>query len=292
MSSQAQIEKIMDFAIEEDTSRGDITSKILIPINLKCKASILAKEDGLLAGGDIARIVFLKIGSSLQVEILIQDGKRLKPGDIVATIAGSVASILKAERVALNFLSQLSGIATETAKYIDKVKGLDVAIADTRKTLPGLRMLGKYAVYAADGSMQRPDLASSILIKDNHLVALRASGISLKEAVAMAKKNAPQGMKVEVEVNTAQEAQDAAEGGADIIMLDNMSPEEMKRAVGLVPDQIKIEASGGVTLDNVRTIAMTGVDAISVGAITHSAKALDFSLEFEPEDFSLEPQTG
>lgn len=292
MSSQAQMEKIMDLALEEDIARGDITSKLLIPANLEGKAVIVAKEEGLLAGGDIARIVFLKVDSSLEVEMLIPDGKRVKAGDIVATATGRVLSILKAERVALNFLSQLSGVATETAKYIDKVKGLEVAIADTRKTLPGLRMLEKYAVYVAGGEMQRPDLASGILIKDNHLVALRASDISLKEAVAMAKKSASPGMKVEVEVTTAQEAQEAVEGGADIIMLDNMSPEEMKRAVDLVSGQIKIEASGGITLDNVHTVAMTGVDTISVGAITHSAKALDFSLELTPESLKLTPGTG
>jgi len=283
MSSQAQIEKIIDLALEEDTGRGDITSEALIPPNLAGRASLLAKEEGILAGGEVARIAFLKVDPSLEVEILIQDGNRIKPGDILATVHGRVINILKAERVVLNFLSRLSGVASETARYIARLEGLSVAISDTRKTSPGLRMLEKYAVYAAGGRSHRPDLASGILIKDNHLVALKAKGISLKDAVALAKEKARSGMKVEVEVNTTSQAQEAVDGGADVIMLDNMSLDDMKLAVDLIPEEIEVEASGGITLDNVREVAMTGVDVISVGAITHSARALDFSLEFGPQ---------
>jgi len=283
MSSQAQIEKIIDLALEEDTGRGDITSEALIPPNLAGRASLLAKEEGVLAGGEVARIAFLKVDPSLEVEILIQDGNRIKPGDILATVHGRVINILKAERVVLNFLSRLSGVASETARYIARLEGLNVAISDTRKTSPGLRMLEKYAVYAAGGRSHRPDLASGILIKDNHLVALKAKDISLKDAVALAKEKARSGMKVEVEVNTTSQAQEAVDGGADVIMLDNMSLDDMKLAVDLIPEEIEVEASGGITLDNVREVAMTGVDVISVGAITHSARALDFSLEFGPQ---------
>ena len=283
MSSQAQFEKIIDLALEEDTGRGDITSEALIPSNLAGRASLLAKEEGILAGGEVARITFLKVDPSLEVEILIQDGNRIKPGDILATVHGRVINILKAERVVLNFLSRLSGVASETARYIAKLEGLSVAISDTRKTSPGLRMLEKYAVYAAGGRSHRPDLASGILIKDNHLVALKAKGISLKDAVALAKEKARSGMKIEVEVNTTSQAQEAVDGGADVIMLDNMSLDDMKLAVDLIPEEIEVEASGGITLDNVREVAMTGVDVISVGAITHSARALDFSLEFGPQ---------
>jgi len=283
MSSQAQFEKIIDLALEEDTGRGDITSEALIPSNLAGRASLLAKEEGILAGGEVARITFLKVDPSLEVEILIQDGNRIKPGDILATVHGRVINILKAERVVLNFLSRLSGVASETARYIAKLEGLSVAISDTRKTSPGLRMLEKYAVYAAGGRSHRPDLASGILIKDNHLVALKAKGISLKDAVALAKEKARSGIKVEVEVNTTSQAQEAVDGGADVIMLDNMSLDDMKLAVDLIPEEIEVEASGGITLDNVREVAMTGVDVISVGAITHSARALDFSLEFGPQ---------
>jgi nicotinate-nucleotide pyrophosphorylase (carboxylating) len=177
-------------------------------------------------------------------------------------------------------MGRLSGVATEAAKYIAEMKGSATVISDTRKTTPGLRMLEKYAMYAAGGQTHRPDLGSGILIKDNHLVALAAKGKTIKDAVAMAREKAKGGMKVEIEVETIAQAQEAADAKADVIMLDNMSIEDMKKAVDLIPEGIKVEASGGVTLENVRAVAMTGVDIISVGAITHSARSLDFSLEF------------
>jgi nicotinate-nucleotide pyrophosphorylase (carboxylating) len=231
--------------------------------------------------------VFLKVNPLLKVEVLIKDGAEVKPGDIVATISGRVASILKAERVALNFLQRLSGIASQTAQFVAKTQGLKVNITDTRKTTPGLRLLEKYAVRVGGGQNHRFHLGDGILIKDNHLAALRALGMSFKDIIAKAKQNAPHGLKVEVEVNTIQEAMDAAEAGADIIMLDNMSPDEMRRVVSLVSGRVKIEASGGITLANVRAIAETGINLISVGALTHSPKALDISLELEPQTFKL-----
>jgi len=231
--------------------------------------------------------VFVKVDPSLKVEVLIKDGAEVKPGDIVATISGSVASILKAERVALNFLQRLSGIASQTAQFVAKTQGLKVNITDTRKTTPGLRLLEKYAVRVGGGQNHRFHLGDGILIKDNHLAALRALGMSFKDIIAKAKQNAPHGLKVEVEVNTIQEAMDAAEAGADIIMLDNMSPDEMRRVVSLVSGRVKIEASGGITLANVRAIAETGINLISVGALTHSPKALDISLELEPQTLKL-----
>ena len=282
-SFEAQIDHIIDLALAEDISHGDVTSEALIPPELQGKASILVKAEGILAGGEIARKVFLKADPSLKVEVLIKDGAKIKPGDIAATVAGRVTSILKAERVVLNFLQRLSGIASQTAQYIAKVRGLDVRITDTRKTTPGLRSLEKYAVRMGGGQNHRLHLGDGILIKDNHLVALRSLGMSLKDIVTRAKQNAPQGLKVEVEVNTTQEALDAVEAGADIIMLDNMSPEEMRHVASLMPRQVKIEASGGITLDNVQTVAGTGVNLISVGALTHSSKALDISLELEPQ---------
>ena len=282
-----QIDSIIDLALAEDISRGDITSQGLIPPELQGKASILAKAGGIIAGGEVAERVFLKVDPSLQVELLIKDGTKVQPGDIVATIFGNVISILKAERVALNFLQRLSGIASQTAQYIAKTKGLGVKITDTRKTTPGLRLLEKYAVRIGGGQNHRFHLGDGILIKDNHLAALRALGINIKDIIAKAKQNAPKGAKVEVEVSTPQEALDAAEAGADIIMLDNMSPDEMRRVVNSVPSQVKIEASGGITLANVRAVAMTGVDFISIGALTHSTQALDISLELEPQTLKL-----
>lgn len=280
MTSQSQIEKIVDLALEEDTGHGDITSEALIPSNMAGKAIIVANEAGLLVGAEIARMVFLKTDGSLEIEIQIEDGKEVKQGDTVATVKGRVTSILKAERVALNFMGRLSGVATEAAKYIAEMKGSATVISDTRKTTPGLRMLEKYAMYAAGGQTHRPDLGSGIIIKDNHLVALAAKGKTIKDAVDLARKKVKGGMKVEIEVETIAQVQEAADAKPDVIMLDNMSIEDMKKAVDMIPEGIKVEASGGVTLENVREVAMTGVDIISVGAITHSARSLNFSLEF------------
>ncbi len=284
---QEQIDKIIDLALAEDVSHGDVTSQALIPPELQGKASILIKATGILAGGEIAKRVFLKVEPSLNVEVLIKDGAKVQPGDIVATISGKVVSILKAERVALNFLQKLSGIASHTAQYIAKTHGQNVNITDTRKTTPGLRLLEKYAVRMGGGQNHRMHLGDGILIKDNHLAALRALGMSLKDIVAKAKQNAPRGLKVEVEVRTTQEALDAVEAGADIIMLDNMSPEEMRRVVSLIQGQVEIEASGGVTLANAQAVAETGINLISVGALTHSSKALDISLELEPQTLKI-----
>jgi nicotinate-nucleotide pyrophosphorylase (carboxylating) len=278
---EEQIDHTIDLALAEDISQGDVTSEVLIPSELQGKASILVKAEGVLAGGEIAKKVFLKVDPSLKIEVLIKDGAKIKSGDIAATIIGTVASILKAERVALNFLQRLSGIASQTARYIAKTRGLNVKITDTRKTTPGLRLLEKYAVRMGSGQNHRFHLGDGILIKDNHLVALRALGMSLKDIIAKAKLNAPQGLKIEVEVNTPQEARDAVEAGVDIIMLDNMSPEEMHHVASLIPSQVKIEASGGITLANVQAAAETGVNLISIGALTHSQKALDISLELE-----------
>ena len=285
--SAEQIDSIIDLALAEDIGHGDITSEGLIPPELEGKASILAKGEGIIAGGEVARRVFLRVDPSLKVELLIKDGARVQPGDIVATVSGRVISILKAERTALNFLQRLSGIASQTARYIAETQGLGVKIADTRKTTPGLRLLEKYAVRTGGGQNHRLHLGDGILIKDNHLTALRALGIKIKDIIAKAKQNAPQGATVEIEVTTPQEALEAAEAGADILMLDNMSPEEMRRVVNSIPSHVKTEASGGITLANVRAAAMAGVDVISIGALTHSVKALDINLELEPQTLNL-----
>ena len=279
--SEEQFNHIIDLALAEDTGHGDVTSEALIPPELQGKASILIKAKGVLAGVDVARVVFLKVDPSLKVKVLIQDGNKVNPCDIIASVGGRVISILKAERTALNFLQRLSGIASQTAQYVAKTKGCAAKIVDTRKTTPGLRLLEKYAVRMGGGQSHRFHLGDGILIKDNHLAILRTLGLSLKDIVAKAKQNAPPGLTIEVEVTTAEEALEAVDTEADIIMLDNMSPDEMRRAVSLIPSRIKIEASGGITLANVRAAAMTGVNIISIGALTHSVKALDISLELE-----------
>jgi nicotinate-nucleotide pyrophosphorylase (carboxylating) len=278
-----QIDSIIDLALAEDVGHGDVTSEILIPLQLQGRASIAARAAGVLAGGEVVRRVFSRIDPTLKTELSVADGAKIRPGDVVCIVSGRVASILKGERVALNFLGRLSGIATYTAQFVAETEGLKTKIFDTRKTAPGLRHLEKYAVRLGGGHNHRFHLGSAILIKDNHLNALRSLGMSLKDIVAGAKRQAPKDLVVEVEVSTADEALAAAEGGADIIMLDNMSPDEIRRVKGLIPGRIKTEASGGITLANVRAVARVGVDIISIGALTHSAPALDFSLELEAE---------
>ncbi|HEX79053.1 MAG TPA: carboxylating nicotinate-nucleotide diphosphorylase [Dehalococcoidia bacterium] len=278
---EEQIKNIIDLALLEDTSAGDTTSRILIPGDLDGEASITPKENGILAGGDVARLVFLRVEPSLKVELLIPDGKKLKAGDKVITTSGNLAAILKAERTALNLLGRLSGIATETAKYVVRAKGTPAVITDTRKTAPGMRLLDKYAVRIGGGKNHRFHLGDGIIIKDNHIAALRTQGMSLADIITMARVNAPEGLKIEIEVNTIEDAMEAADAGADIVMLDNMPPELMKRVVEQMPAKVKTEASGSITLDDVRRVAMMGVDTISIGAITHSAKTLDFSLRLE-----------
>jgi len=276
-----QVEKIIDLALKEDSGHGDITSQILITPEQEGKASIISREEGILAGVDIARRVFFKVEPAIQMNIIRTDGEKVKAGDEIITVSGSVAGILKAERVALNFLSHLSGIASETARYVDLVKDYAAIITDTRKTLPGLRMLEKYAVRLGGGQNHRFHLADGILIKDNHIAALKQMGMNMNDIVSKAKQYAPEGMKIEIEVNSIEQANEAAAAGADIIMLDNMAIFDMNQVVKVTLGKVKFEASGGINLDNVRDIAMTGVDYISIGAIIHSAKALDFSLELK-----------
>jgi len=278
--SEEQLDSIIDRALAEDISGGDITSEALLPPGLQGKAVIRGKAKGVLAGGEVAKRVFLRVDPSLKIEIIIKDGARVKPGDILATISGTVMSVLKAERVALNFLQRLSGIATETAQFVARAQGLPVTILDTRKTTPGLRLLEKYAVRTGGGQNHRLDLSDGILIKDTHLAALRTLGMDLPGIITRAKRNAHH-LKVEIEVSTVEEAVDAAAAGADIIMLDNMSPEEMRRAASLAPAGVKLEASGGITLKNIDAAARSGVDFISIGALTHSPRALDMSLTIQ-----------
>jgi nicotinate-nucleotide pyrophosphorylase (carboxylating) len=282
-SSKPQIEEIIDRALAEDLGKGDVTTEALIPSDQQGTGFIVAKEEGILAGIEVAKQVFHRIGPELKVEILTENGARVKPGTKLSKVSGSIASILKAERVALNFLQRLSGIASETNRYVARVEGLPVRIMDTRKTTPGLRSLEKYAVKAGGGENHRMNLGDGILIKDNHLAGLRSRGLDIKEIVARARQNAPQRLPVEVEVRTVSEALEAVEAGADIVMLDNMNLEDMRKAVKSIHGRALVEASGGITLDNVRAVAETGVDFISIGALTHSARALDISLELEAQ---------
>jgi nicotinate-nucleotide pyrophosphorylase (carboxylating) len=282
-ANKLQIEEIIDRALAEDLGKGDVTTEALIPGDRQGTGFIVAKKEDVLAGMNVAKQVFHRVDPELKVEILLEDGVTVKPGSKVAKVSGSIASILKAERVALNFLQRLSGIASETNRYVEAFRGLPVRIMDTRKTTPGLRSLEKHAVKVGGGQNHRMSLGDGILIKDNHLAALRSQGLNLKQIVARARQNSPQRLPVEVEVGTVAEASEAVEAGADIIMLDNMNIEDMRKAVKSIRGRALVEASGGITLDNVRAVAETGVDLISIGALTHSARALDISLELEAQ---------
>jgi nicotinate-nucleotide pyrophosphorylase (carboxylating) len=272
-------ERIIEQALAEDHVRQDITTQALVTEAQRGKASMIAKAKGIVSGVKVAEQVFLKVDHRLKLHIFIPDGAPVEPGDVIAQIEGRVASILKAERVALNFLQHLSGIATETNLYVQAVKGLPVRVTDTRKTTPGLRMFEKRAVRDGGGQNHRMHLADGILIKDNHLAALRRQGLSIKEIIDKARQKAPPRLKIEIEAKTPGEAEEDAEAGADIIMLDNMGLHDIRRSVQLIKSRATIEASGGITLDRIRAIAEAGVDIISVGAITHSARNLDISLE-------------
>lgn len=275
----AQIEDIVQNALDEDLNDGDITTEILLPYRIQGSAALICKAKGILAGIDVSSLVFHKVDPLLKFNKLVSDGCEINPGDILAVVEGDIRSILKAERTALNFLQHLSGIATLTSQYVNAIKDLPVKILDTRKTIPGLRILEKYAVSAGGGTNHRLNLGDLILIKDNHIAAMRLSGYSIQDILHMARDKCPHGMLIEIEASSIQDALAASNAGADIVMLDNMKLDDMRQAVKLINRRCIIEASGGVNLDTVRKIAETGVDWISVGSITHSSSSIDISLK-------------
>ena len=266
-------------ALEEDLGPGDVTTDALIPPDIRGLGSIVAKAAGVIAGVEVALEVFRQANPDVETRTLITDGSEVSPGVVVAEVEGSIAGILKGERVALNFLQRLSGIATATSMYVKAVQGTKARIVDTRKTVPGIRQLEKYAVRMGGGHNHRYNLADGILIKDNHIAALRAQELGLAEIVSRARENSPHTLRVEIEVESIDEAKEALEAGADVILLDNMSPEEMRQVVTLTEGRRLLEASGGINLETVRAVAETGVDLISVGALTHSVMAMDISLD-------------
>ncbi|MCJ7484664.1 MAG: carboxylating nicotinate-nucleotide diphosphorylase [Candidatus Aminicenantes bacterium] len=271
-----EFDPIIEAAIREDMPEGDITSEGIIPADARSEAIFLAKEDGILAGLEIARRVFEKIDLAVEFTGKIQDGAAFRKSDILACVEGPSVAILKGERTALNFLQRLSGIATETRRFVDAVAGTKAKILDTRKTTPGLRLLEKYAVKMGGGTNHRLNLSDMVLIKDNHV---RYVG-SVVEAVRRARSTIRPGVRIEVEAADLSQVRDALAAGADMIMLDNMTLELMREAVALAAGRVPLEASGNMSLDRVRAVAETGVDFISVGALTHSARAVDISLNF------------
>ena len=279
--SNGQLARIVDAALQEDWGSGDVTTDALIAADMACSARLVAREAGVVAGLDVARAVFRRVDAELEWSGEgVDDGDIVAAGAAVARVDGGLASVLKAERTALNFMQRMSGIATLTARYVEAVASTAVSIADTRKTAPGLRILDKYAVALGGGRNHRGGLADGVLIKDNHIRALTSQrNLSWRQIVTRAKERAPHILKVEVEADTAEMAAEAALAGADAVMLDNMAIDEMRRAVELIDGQCLVEASGGVTLENVLEVAETGVDVISVGELTHSPRALDIALE-------------
>jgi nicotinate-nucleotide pyrophosphorylase (carboxylating) len=271
-----EFDAIIDAALREDMPEGDITSESIIPADARSEAIFLAKEDGILAGLAVARRVFEKIDSAVEFTGKIQDGAAFRKSDILACVEGPTIALLKGERTALNFLQHLSGVATATRRFVDAVAGTKAKILDTRKTAPGLRLLEKYAVKAGGGTNHRLSLSDMVLIKDNHL---RYVG-SVAEAVRRARSTIRHGVRIEVEAADLSQVRDALAAGADMIMLDNMTLDVMSEAVTLAAGRVPLEASGNMSLDRVRAVAETGVDYISVGALTHSARAVDISLEF------------
>lgn len=263
--------------LQEDIGRGDLTSESIFSPDDMGRAKLVARQPFIVAGAeDVAAEVFRVQNSRIHIENSIKDGAFVDPGDVILTIAGPVIDMLKAERVALNLLQRLCGIATLTGKFVDKVKGYPVRITDTRKTTPGLRMLEKYAVQVGGGYNHRFNLTDGVLIKDNHIAACG----SIQEAVTRVRGKIPHTIKIEVETDTLAQVQKCLECGVDIVMLDNMDLATMKEAVKIIGGRALIEASGGVVLEVVENIAKTGVDIISIGALTHSAPACDIGMDW------------
>ena len=277
----AEIRRAVRAALAEDLGGGDVTTLATVPLNARSVALMRAREPLVVAGLEFAVLAFQELSAKIQIKRLVGDGQRVRTGDALLMISGSSRALLSAERVALNFVQRLSGVATATARFVDAVKGTSAKILDTRKTTPGWRRFEKYAVVAGGGKNHRLGLFDLVLIKDNHLVALqREKPNAIAAAVVRARKKFPK-LKVEVEADTLAQVAQAAAARADIILLDNMTPARMRQAVKMVGTRAKTEASGGVNLNTVRAIAATGVDFISVGAITHSARAVDIGLDFK-----------
>ena len=276
------IREIVAHALAEDLGTGDVTTKALFPANIPASGTIIAEEpEGLVVAGlAVAVEVFSQLDTSLICTTHLADGDRVPAGATVLTVTGDGRSVLQGERVALNFLQRLSGIATLTAKFCDAVKGFKTRIIDTRKTTPGLRALEKWAVTLGGGWNHRQSLADGILIKDNHLAL---AGGDVARACRLARERAPHGLKIEVEVQSLDAVKAALDGGADIILLDNMNVPTICNAIGLIKGRATIEVSGGVTLSHVREIAAAGADLVSVGALTHSAPAARFSMDIVPK---------
>ena len=274
-----EVREAVERALAEDIGSGDVTTLATVPKTARARAEMRAREPLVVAGLDLAVATFRQLSGKLKIERIAADGSKLAAGATLMTVAGPARAILSAERVALNFVQRLSGVATLTAQFVEAVKGMRARILDTRKTTPGWRRLEKYAVACGGGQNHRMGLFDMVLIKDNHLAALQGAAPNAIAAAIQRARAAYPKLEVEVEADTIAQVEQAAEAGADFILLDNMSPQKLRQAVKLVGGRAKTEASGGVTLASVRAIAESGVDFISVGALTHSAGAVDIGLD-------------
>lgn len=279
MITPATLRRTVAAALEEDAPWGDLTSTALLPASARATADLVAREPGVFSGGEVFSAAFALTDADTLVDLHVADGDRFATGDVLASVSGAARALLTAERVALNFTQRMSGIATLTAAYVDAVDGTGVRIADTRKTTPGLREFERHAVVSGGGGNHRRSLSDAVMAKDNHLAVLRQSGQDLATALREALGRLPHTTHVVVEVDRLDQIPAVLEGGAHTVLLDNFSLDDLRAGVALIAGRATAEASGGVTLDTVRRIAETGVQVISVGALTHSARALDLGLD-------------
>lgn len=275
ITMQLQADKWIRMALEEDITSEDVSTNAVMPTNVKGTVDLIAKEDGVIAGMDVYARVFKLLDESMEIEMFCQDGDEVKKGDLMAKVTGDIRVLLSGERVALNYLQRMSGIATYTRSVAKLLEGSGVTLLDTRKTTPNCRVFEKYAVRVGGGCNHRYNLSDGVLLKDNHI---GAAG-SITKAIQMAKAYAPFVRKIEIETETLEQVAEAVEAGADIIMLDNMTPEVMKQAVALIDGRAQTECSGNITKENIARIREIGVDFVSSGALTHSAPILDISMK-------------
>jgi nicotinate-nucleotide pyrophosphorylase (carboxylating) len=275
------LRRVIDTALEEDAPWGDVTSETLIPEGATATATLAAREPGVLSGGGVFVAVMHAVDPSIDAVLHVPDGSRFAAGDVLATVTGPARSVLRAERVALNLAQRMSGIATATATYVAAVAGTRARIVDTRKTTPGLRALERYAVRCGGGRNHRTSLSDAVLAKDNHLAVLLAGGIGIGDAIAAARERLGHTVHLEVEVDRIDQIEPVVAAGVDTIMLDNFTTDQLEEGIAVVAGRALVEASGGVSLETVAAIAATGVDVISVGALTHSARALDLGLDID-----------
>ncbi|EYT61234.1 MULTISPECIES: carboxylating nicotinate-nucleotide diphosphorylase [Microbacterium] len=279
MLTTATVNRVVGAALEEDAPWGDLTSTALLPADATATADLVAREAGVFSGGEVFAAAFRLTDTALDVDLHVGDGDDFAAGDVLASVAGSARSVLTAERVALNFTQRMSGIATLTAAYVAAIDGTGARIADTRKTTPGLRAFERHAVESGGGRNHRYSLSDAVMAKDNHLAVLKRSGRDLATALREALSRLPHTTHVVVEVDRLDQIEAVLDGGAHTVLLDNFSLDDLREGVALIGDRATVEASGGVNLDTVGDIARTGVDVISVGALTHSARALDLGLD-------------